>query len=176
MHVMMDLDELIRFFYGSVDELGKFQAVEAYQMPEAYRRLLAHNNHMTVTVEAYHGCPVDVEVLEAQWAQPIYRRKILLRRTCDRKCVQFGLVWLNTAFLTEQVRQKILDGQIPLGRVLIEHGVLREVFLRELFEIQVGPELAEYFGLSIGDIVYGRTARIDLDGHPALQLLEIVTV
>ena len=175
MHAMMDLDDLIGFFYSSSEELGRFLPVEAQEIPSPYRELLAHNNHMTVTVEAYHGCPVDVEVLNSQWSPPIYRRKILLRRSTDGICVQFGLVWLNTAVLSQNVRQEILAGQTPLGRILIQHGVLREVFLRELFQIRIGGELAAHFGRKCDSVVYGRTARIDLDGHPALQLLEIVS-
>ena len=29
-------------------------------LPEPYRRMLVHNHHMTVTMESFHGCPVDV--------------------------------------------------------------------------------------------------------------------
>ena len=47
--------------------------VHAATMPEPYRGLLAHNEHMTVTVEAYYGAPVDVRVLEAGREDEFYR-------------------------------------------------------------------------------------------------------
>lgn len=172
---MPQLDELIAQFYSDPTILGKFAAVLASNIPEPYRGLLAHSNHMTVTVEAYHGCPVDVEVLESRWITPIYHRKILLRKTSDRCVVQFGLVRLDTSYLTEHVRNEILAEKTPLGRVLIENGVMRKVHLADLWRIECGEELASSFGLAVGSVVYGRTARIDFDDHAALQLLEIVT-
>lgn len=136
--------------------------------------MLAHEAHMTVTVESRHGCEVDVEVLETRSTNSHYLRKILLRRTSDRRVVQFGIVRLAIAALQPEVFQEIAAQKIPLGRVLIQHNVLRQVQLNALWEVQCGGELANYFEVAPGHTTYGRTALIYCDGEPAVELLEIV--
>lgn len=174
MHSTSHLGSLVSLFYQEIDLLGKIDLLNAEEMPPVYQRLLAHCNHMTVTVEAFHHSLVDVEVLESHWKSPIYLRKILLRRQSDRQVVQFGLVRLDTSVLPVAAREEILSGLKPLGRVLIEHEILREVHLSRLFRIACGPELAHHFSTSPGTITYGRTARIHFSDHPALNLLEVV--
>lgn len=170
------LNDLAGLFYASLAELGRFEQTTAELTPEPYRTLLAHNAHMTVTVEQFHGCKVDVEVLASRKDGLFYSRKILLRRQSDNAVVQFGLVRLNTRFVSDEVRQEIERQQTPLGRVLIEHNVLREVQLRGLFLVHCGADLAHYLAVPPGGAVYGRTALIYCDGDPAVELLEIVTL
>jgi len=49
-------------------ELGQFTRVDAHDMPAGYRGLLAHDGHMTVTMELCHLSKVDVEVLDRRMA------------------------------------------------------------------------------------------------------------
>jgi chorismate-pyruvate lyase len=130
---------------------------------------------MTVTVERYHNCPVDVEVLATQLTDQHYARKILLRRQSDRAVVQFGIVRLDFAFVSEEIRRQIESQEIPLGRILINHNVLRDVHLLQLWKVTPGVDLQRLFGLPTPVPSYGRTAVIDCDGQPAIELLEIVT-
>ena len=170
-----DLQVLVDLFYPSLDAVGQFTEFEPAGMPQPFRTLLAHDEHMTVTVEAYFGGAVDVEVLEVHRTPTHYSRKIALRLQSDRRVVLFGLVRLNLGFLDPQVRAEIESERIPLGRVLIEHNVLRNVRLLSLWRIAPGAELRRLFGLSQPDICYGRTALIYCNGVPAVELLEIVT-
>ena len=63
---MPALDHLAGLFYSDLAELGSFEEVLVESVPEPYRTLLAHHDHMTVSVEAYHGSSVAVEVLAAK--------------------------------------------------------------------------------------------------------------
>ena len=72
------------------------------------------------------------------------------------------------------MRREILSEIKPLGRVLIEHNVLREVQLASLYRVMPGPALCELFALADPLATYGRTAFIYCDGYPAVELLEIV--
>jgi chorismate-pyruvate lyase len=171
----LDLSTLVRLFYPSLADLGEFEAVSSAEMARNYRMLLAHQDHMTVTVERYHNCPVDVDVLSTQLTDTHYARKILLRRQTDREVVQFGIVRLDFAFVTEEIRQQIESQSIPLGRILINHNVLRDVHLSQLWKVTPGPDLQRLFNLPTPVPSYGRTAVIDCDGRPAIDLLEIVT-
>ncbi len=121
---------------------------------------------------------MNVEILATAWMDPFYCRKIVLRRSCDGHVVLFGLVRLDTSVLPTKVRDEIVAGQTPLGRVLIQNDVLRRVELEKLWQVHCGQELASYFGESSNDspsILYGRTARIHFGTSPALELLEIVS-
>jgi hypothetical protein len=171
---MPALDHLAGLFYSDLAELGTFEEVLVVNTPEPYRRLLAHHEHMTVAVERYHCSPVDVEVLEAQRDGDFYSRKILLHCRTNDAIVLFGVPRLNLKLLDEDVRREILSQNTPLGRVLIEHNVMREVQLGSLYRVEPGPDLCRMFRLQSPQTTYGRTAFIYLDGYLAIELLEIV--
>jgi chorismate-pyruvate lyase len=153
-------EELIGIFYKDSGELGTFRRVASDVLPEVYRRLLSHANHMTVTVEEHHGDEVDVEVLRSDTESHRYRREILLRTHRANRVVQYGIVRLNTNYLEESPRNEILAQKKPLGRVLIEHNVMREIELFDLFEVTT--------------VTYGRTALLYCNQDPAIELLEVV--
>ncbi len=171
---LVDLDSLQALFFDDPQLLGKFSKVEADQVVALGKELLNHNSHMTVAVEQYHGCNVDVDVLEHRTDGDHYSRKILLRRQSDNCVVMYGIVRLHLTAVSDLVREEIESRKIPLGRVLINHNVLREVQLLSLYRIECGGELAEAFGCNVGDVCFGRTAIIHCDGKPAIELLEIV--
>jgi chorismate-pyruvate lyase len=169
-----ELDSLIAIFYAQPERLGQFRTVRAEQIPVPYRDLLAHNHHMTVTVEAFHASPVDVEVLSVAREQGKYCRRIVLRRTSDQAVVQFGIVRLTLGLLEQSVREQIEQAQTPLGRVLIENCVMRDVELHGLYQVDCGPDLAQLFDAPERTRTFGRTALIYCNGDPAVELLEIV--
>jgi chorismate-pyruvate lyase len=169
------LPDLVGLFYEQPRDLGTFERIplEA-DVPQPYRQLLAHNEHMTVTLEAFHRCNVDVQVLASRRDNGFYSRKILLTRQSDGVVVLFGIPRLHTEYLDDEVRREIESETKPLGRVLIDHNVLREVQLVALWKVQPGPDLCRMFGLEVHQTVYGRTALIFCNGEPAIELLEIV--
>jgi chorismate-pyruvate lyase len=171
---MPALDHLAGLFYDDLAELGLFEEVLAESMPQPYRQLLAHHEHMTVSVERYHAARVSVEVLATLEDGDYYSRKILLHLESTQRVVLFGIPRINLRLLDADVREEILSRQTPLGRVLIEHNVLREVQLASLYRVTPGPELCKLMGLAEPATTYGRTAFIYLDGYPAIELLEIV--
>jgi chorismate-pyruvate lyase len=172
-----DLEALIGLFYSQPERLGEFEKVSASDMPAAYHDLLIHEHHMTVTVEIFHRSPVDVRVLRKHITATHYARMILLARQSDGQVVQFGIMRVHLASLSNEVRGEIESERAPLGRILIEHDVLRRIRLGRLWRVAPGPDLAAWLapGYSPPPITYGRTAMIDCDGQPAIELLEIVS-
>ena len=170
-----ELQALASLFYLSLDELGQFSEVDPGEMPATARRLLWHNEHMTETVEAFHGTAVDVQVLQTHHTPTHYSRRILLKRQSDGRVVQFGIVRLSIASLAREVREEIERQETPLGRILIRHNVLRQVRPLSLWSIAPGPDLRKLFGLGKPETCFGRTALIYCNGLPAVELLEIVT-
>jgi chorismate-pyruvate lyase len=141
--------------------------------PEPYHRMLVHEHHMTVTMEAYHDCSVDVNVLESRFEDDLYLRKILLKKCGTSDVVQFGLVRFNFDYVTTAVKDEILAQKTPLGRVLIQHNVLRHIDLGAIIRFSADVGLCKYLPMSPGQITYGRMATIFCNGAPAVDLLEI---
>jgi chorismate-pyruvate lyase len=171
---MPALDHLAGLFFADLAQLGTFEEVLVENTPEPYRTLLAHHEHMTVAVELHHRSPVDVEVLTTSRDGDFYSRKIVLHRQSDGAVVLFGVPRVNLLLMGDDVRREILEQHTPLGRVLIEHNVMREVQLASLYRVEPGPDLCRLFGLPEPRTTYGRTAFIYLDGYLAIELLEIV--
>ena len=171
---MPALDHLSGLFFADRAQLGTFEEVLVAGAPQPYRQLLAHHEHMTVSVERHHGSQVDVEVLAARRDGDFYSREIILHRQSDGAVVLFGIPRVNLRLMDDAVREEILGQNTPLGRVLIDHNVMREVQLGSLYRIEPGPELCRLFGIDQPRTTYGRTAFIYLDGYLAIELLEIV--
>ena len=115
-----------------------------------------------------------MQVLDRKQNGDAYARKILLAAQRDGRIVQFGLVliWLN--YCSPAVRAEILAEKTPLGRILINHNVLRRIEPTDYLRVTPGPEMMQWFGLSKPETAYGRLALIHCDGKPAIELLEIV--
>jgi chorismate-pyruvate lyase len=167
---------LASLFYDDIGELGQFDPVAPDDLPDEYRTLLAHNDHMTVTLESFHNCLVDVRVL-AEWQDGAsYARNSLLARHRSNAILQFGIVRLWLGDLPAATREDITTHRRPLGRVLIEHNLLREVELITLWRITPGSELKRHMQLTTDDPIFGRSAQILVDERPTVQLLEIVAL
>ena len=167
------LSDLLTLF-PAADWLRAYEYIPADAVPEPYHALLVHEEHMTVTVEAHHGSLVDVRVLERIHEGDTYARKILLALQSTGRIVQFGLVRIHFQYCSDAVRQEIVAGQTPLGRVLINHNVLRRIEPIAFLRVLPGPAMAEWFGQKKPQPVYGRLAMIHCDEQPAVELLEIV--
>jgi chorismate-pyruvate lyase len=115
-----------------------------------------------------------VKVVEYRVAGDSYSRKILLALQRTGRVVMFGLMRVNFRYCSEAIRQEILGGQTPLGRVLINHNVLRRIEPTAFLRVFPGPAMAEWFGLDAPRPTYGRFALIHCDEQPAVELLEIV--
>jgi chorismate-pyruvate lyase len=172
----IDIRDLLNEFYDEPtghSHLGDFRPVA--NVPAPYASLLDHHAHMTVTVESHYDEKVNVVVHRCQRSDGWYSREITLVTERTGRVVQYGIVRLDTGMLDDEVWKQIESQSTPLGRVLIDHNVLREVQLCGLWEVKAGNSLAELMRLDVGDRVYGRTALIYCDRVPAIELLEIVS-
>ena len=167
-------DHLYQLFPDSPD---RPRAVEVpdNEVPEPYHRLLVHRHHMTVTVEGFYGSPVDVRVLNCHRTGNEYARKILLTlKDESHRVVQFGLVRINLGACTEPVRNAIVEGKTPLGRVLIQHNMLRRIEPIAFLRVSLSPTMAEWFRVPLGTETYGRVGIIYTGDRPVVEVLEIL--
>ena len=173
MNPLTELNALTARFPDDPPLIDKAEHVPAALVPQPYREMLVHDSHMTVTMERYHHSAVDVRVNFRELDGDLYDREILLLKTGTEEVVQFGIVRFDFQYVTPAVKEEILAGEIPLGRVLINHNVLRHIDLGALLRITCGPRLAGYFNVDVGTVTYGRLATIFCNQQPAVDLLEI---
>lgn len=149
--------------------------VAADQVPPPFRELLVHHNHMTTTLQAFHGAAVDVRVLEEQRDGDFYRRRIVLTLSGSDRIVEFGIVRIDLSLTGEAVRKEILEQKVPLGDILSTHDILRRIEPRWYLRVSTKcPLFQELSGIAQED-VYGRVGTIYCNERPAIELLEIVT-
>jgi hypothetical protein len=160
--------------FPPADDLPEFEVIPGEEMPEPYRGLLVHEHHMTVTVEAFHGDLVDVRILARRHRGNSYARKILLALQKTGRVVQFGIFRIDLRLCSAPVREAIVAGRTPLGRILIENNVLRRIEPTAYLRIAGKAPQMRWFGLTEPQTLYGRLAIIHCDGRPAVELLEIV--
>jgi hypothetical protein len=156
------------------DDLPEYEFVLPDEVPPPYYGLLVHEHHMTVTVEEFHHERVDVRLLAKNRTGDYYARKILLETQQSRRIVQFGIVRINFRYTSAAVRVAIEAEDTPVGRILIEHNVLRRIEPTGFLRVIPGPAMMAWFGLDKPHPTYGRLAFIHCDNQPAVELLEIV--
>lgn len=169
-------DELLALtnLFPSVEPLFlKAEHIPSAVTPEPYKTMLVHDHHMTLAMEAHHQCTVEVKVLAHKLDGDLYAREILLLKQGTDIVVQYGLVRFNLGYVTAEVRHEILAQQTPLGRILINHNVLRHIDLGAILEMTAGPGLARHFQMPVGGVTYGRMATIFCNRQPAVDLLEV---
>lgn len=166
--------DLVRVFHPDAVEFGRISPQAAESLPDGPRRLLDHRSHMTVAMERFHGGPVGLRVVDRKDdARGRYAREILLTDATGR-VVQHGIVRIDLGRLPPDSAAAIRSERVPLGRILLAAGLLCDVHDVGLLGIAPGPHLESLFGGDSGQDTFGRVATIDLDGSPAVELLEIV--
>lgn len=151
------------------------EVVPAESMPEPYRRLLVHHDHMTLTLEERYGVPVHLRVLDRRLLGNDYARSLVLTVEPGNRVVLLGRMRFQLEYCQTAVRKKIIEEGAPLGRILIEHDVLRSIEPELYLRVPLTAELRELF--QVGEehrSTYGRMALIVCHNAPAVELLEIV--
>jgi hypothetical protein len=170
------LVELCSPFVGATGVGPECEVVGKDEIPEPFRWLLVHRNHMTKVLEAQYGRTMELEVVEHKLEEDFYTRKILLRPAGTDVVVEFGIVRLNLGFVPKAVREEILERKTPLGAILIRHKVLRRVEPKWYLRFPASAPLLTAAGMgALSHAVYGRIGVIHCEHEPAIELLEVVT-
>jgi hypothetical protein len=162
------------FFPAPQPLVVAMEQVAESSVPEPYKTLLLHNNLMTATMERFHGAPVGVRVLERRIDGTAYRREILLFRQDTGTAVQFAFAEIDLDAVSEVVQQEILSEQVPLGRVLVSHGMNCQIEVKAILKITLGTGLAELLHSPVDVVTYGRVARTLCNGKPTFNVIEVL--
>lgn len=174
-------ERLVALVCRPVGAFARFTAVTANEVPSPERELLDHTSHMTVVMERYHSRELELRVVARITDRPgsdeWYAREIMLVDRSGRP-VQHGIVRIDLAQVDADTARRIRAATEPLGHVLIDAGLLRDVRGVALLRLEAGPRLAALVGIddTPAPVLYGRVADIALSGNaaPAVELLETV--
>lgn len=171
------LNDVLGLFPGSRLTIDAMSFVDAEDVPEPYASLLVHEHHMTVTLEEYHESPVHLEVLAVCHEGDDYARKLVLRAASpDGAVVMAGAMRFLLGNVDESLRSEIVAAKTPLGRLLIEHNVLRRIETRAFLKVSLRGSVGDLFADSMNrEFTYGRIAVIFCNQEPAVELLEVVS-
>ncbi len=169
------LESLCHWFYEDRISVEGCDPVNADEMPETYRKLLVHNEHMTEKLSDYHGEDVELHVLQNRADGDLYSRNILLTLPSDPDfVVEFGIMRMNLNMVGTEVRKAIEAGETPLGNILVGHKVLRRIEPRWYLKFDTESPMASHFGRKHEHPIYGRVGIIYCNDEPAIELLEVV--
>ncbi len=171
----LKLHTLTDLFPGNPFQDCEMRVVSSTAVPAPYDRLLVHDGHMTVTLERHHASSLALHIIERRRVADEYSRSLTLCAGADAKVVLAGIMRICLATCEAAVREAIVGGVTPLGRILIENEVLRRIEPHAYLHVELTPRLRELFRVGEGhSVTYGRVARIICAGKPVVELLEIV--
>jgi hypothetical protein len=152
-----------------------YAVVPATEVPEPFHHLLVHHRHMTEVLENHYGRAVELTVQWSEASQTFYRRRIVLTAGRDGPVTELGIVRIDLSYLPKTAREEIVAEKTPLGRVLINHKILRRVVPHHYVRFDADCPVIRLYNLPTPQTTYGRLGTIFCNEKPAIELLEIVT-
>ncbi|MGB0766575.1 MAG: hypothetical protein ACPGYV_02565 [Phycisphaeraceae bacterium] len=157
---------------GSV--LTRATILEAHELPQPYRMLLAHDRDMTGTLETHFGQTMTLRIFNKKIEGDSLFRQVVLEGVDDGEPREFGAIRIDLGCFEGETRELVAACEVPLGRVLREREVAYvsnpsaylkvspDALLREALRVDVGP-------------LYGRKNALTMpDGRAIAQIIEIL--
>jgi len=145
--------------------------IEGEALPEPYRTLLKHGQHMTEVLEELNGGPLQLTVIERRLQLSMYSRVITL--SGQARVLEFAVISIDLDKCPPPVALDILKEQAPLGRILINHNVERNLQVLQFFQVTLIPGNAA-FAVDHPAYTYGRLIAIKINGSTAIEALELL--
>ena len=144
-------------------------------LPEPYRDVLAHAEHMTERLERRYRQEMQLEVLDVRDSKRGYARRLRMRAGSGGPIVLEGWMRVLLECLPVALRDGVRAGARPLGRMLIDAEVERRIDL--LSFVAPGETRADWASREDRPALvgtYGRIATIEIEGQKAVDLVEFV--
>lgn len=164
------------FFYERAGKsLPDFTFLNGEEVPYPYRSLLVHRNDMTPTLAAFHHSKVYLDVHEHESSQDFVMRLVSLHAASSDKPVEYGAIAIQLASLSDEVREKVVAGEKPLGGILGEHGVAHKGSPVAYFSVRADELMAGALRQGINEVLYGRCNQLlDDSGAVFADIVEIL--
>lgn len=150
--------------------------LEAEELPEPYRTLLAHDRDMTGTLETFFKQPMGLKVYDKWVEGDSLFRQVVLYGEKDGRPAEFGAIRIDLSAFEPETRAVVASCKVPLGRVLREHDVAYVSNPSAYLRVTPDAMLSEVLGVAEGPL-YGRKNVLTMPGGRAIaQIIEILPV
>lgn len=148
--------------------------LEAEELPQPYRVLLAHDRDMTGTLEAYFKQSMTLRVFGKKLQGDSLYRQVVLEGVEDGRPREFGAIRIDLSCFDGQTRELVAQCQVPLGRVLREHHVAYVSNPSAYLKVMPDELLSRALQVDSGPL-YGRKNELKMpDGRAIAQIIEIL--
>ncbi len=148
--------------------------VRPARIPTPYRGLLVHEDDMTLTLEAHYGGRVALRPLSVFVRGHSYFRRVLLVQEYSGRPVEMGAIRVDLRAFPKKVREAIVSGRVPLGRLLRDGGVDYRSRPRQFLAVTPNPEMMGAFWMREPRTLYGRQTEVSHDGRKIGDIVEIL--
>lgn len=148
--------------------------IASERIPTPYRGLLVHANDMTLTLEAHYGGKMALRALSVFTAGHAYLRRVLLVQEYSGRPVEMGAIRIDLKEFPKRVRDDVVRGRVPLGRLLRDGGVDYRSEPRQFLAVTPNPEMMGVFWMREPRPLYGRQTEVSLDGRKVGDIVEIL--
>lgn len=166
----------LHFFYEKRGiELPNFKFLSGKEVPYPYRSLLVHENDMTPTLAAFHHSRLYLEVLEREVNDNFLLRFVILRSAMSDIPVEFGAIAIHLAGFEPEVRDKIVEGKVPLGGILGEYQIDHYGNPAAYFSVPADEIIGDALALPLHTQLHGRCNQLlDAEGQVFADIVEIL--
>ena len=163
-----------RFYQKHGSALPRMTCLDPRQVPAPYRRLLAHHNDMTPTLERFYGEPLALQVCSHEHDGHSYLREVVLALGDSGTPVEYGAICVHLQHFAEPVQKRILANEHPFGRILQAEGIPHLSWPQAFFCIDADVRLRRLLDFDQARSLYGRR-NVLLDGGRRL-LAEVIEI
>lgn len=163
-------------FYALANrELPQIEQVEGASMPEPFRTLLAHNNDMTPTLEAFWKSDIVLNVISRRHRGDFYFREVVLLTEDQGRPVEFGAIKIDLSRFPCAARPRILEEHQPLGSVLRDYRVPHTSRPKAYLRIVADEFIKSALQLDGDHVLYGRRNTLfDAEHRPLAEIVEVL--
>ena len=144
------------------------------EIPPPYRSLLVHEDDMTFTLERHFGGRIVLRPLGVFTRGGSYFRRVLLVQEEAGQPVEMGAIRIDLDAFDAALRRKILQNEIPLGRILRDGRVDYRSVPRKFLAITPNPEMMGVFWMRQADLLYGRRTEILREQQKVGDIVEVL--
>jgi hypothetical protein len=168
---------LLRDFYESHPERPAIDLsfTSPDTLPQPQRSLLVHYSDMTSTLSRHYGESLVLRVLDRHQGPQWYRRHIVLETATSRRPVEYGAMRVLLPILSEAARAEVLEAKLPLGSILVRHGLNYRHCPGGFFSVHTNHLIEQALKLSWPQWLYGRcNCMSDEVGRVVAEVIEIL--
>lgn len=166
----------LHYFYAKEERpMPDVRWLNGADLPEPDKSLLVHERDMTSTLTRFHGCPIDLEVIDCEVTDTFVMRMVVLRRRDDGRPVEFGAIGIDIGKFEGEIHGKIANGSAPLGalleKYLIDYRSSPNGYFSTVADRRIGMLLGQVEGIPL----YGRSNQLtDADGITFADIIEVL--